>query len=204
LAAPRESPLQAVGISSLKDGFVREGQRYRLGAFIGYHHWLEKVHAYDCTQTAGNTSICYPGRVPTGTLVITNDAEWNALRLGMVGDIFFTPRLKLTTEAAYVFADLDGGDTHHLRMGYDRRAASDESGDGNSVQLEAILSYDVSKMLNIGIGGRYWRATVDNGTMTHHYYPTDDEAIPLDYRSERYGVFLQSSLKLGGPAEALK
>ena len=195
---------------SIKDG--PSGPDFKLGVFAGYHHWNEEYHAYGCQQTATNPTICGGAGLSPSTLVISNQAAWNALRLGVTGDVALSNRLRLTAEAAYVVARLDGQDTHEMRLGdhivngvqYGRRAPSDESGEGDGVQLEAVLTYDITKMFSIGVGGRYWRTALIDGSMNHHPWPTGDNSIPMDFVSERYGLFLQSSLKFGGATEPLK
>jgi hypothetical protein len=161
----------------------------RFGGFIGYHYWHEKVDAYGCTQIA-NAAPCGVGIVlPTravgpGVLVITENDTWHSFRAGAIADIWLTPALKFTAEAAYARVWQKALDTHYLTFGSDPTTAT-----GNGVQLEAILSYQLTPLFNVGIGGRWW-----------HFNTTGNEAMfnqLIKYQTERYGVFLQGSLKFG-------
>lgn len=191
--------------------FLQSGEkksRSRLGAFIGYHYWNEQVDAYGvrCNpDDLGNAATgCAAGTVavPYSVKVISNDITWSGVRLGLNGDVALTDRLKLSAEAAYIFADVENHDTHWLRG--DRAGATDDSGSGDGVALEAILSYDISNSLSLGVGGRYWHATSDDATQRQHYSDGTSFDVPQKIESDRYGVFLQGSMKFGNNEEPLK
>ena len=161
----------------------------RFGAFVGYHYWHEKVDAFGCTQIA-NSAPCGVGTaLPTravgpGVLVVTENDTWHAFRAGGIVDIWLTPALKFTAEAAYARVWQKALDTHYLTFGSDPATAT-----GNGVQLEGILSYQLTPLFNVGIGARWW-----------HYNTTGNEAMfnqLIKYQTERYGVFVQGSLKFG-------
>jgi hypothetical protein len=161
----------------------------RFGAFVGYHYWHEKVDAFGCTQVA-NSAPCGVGTVlPTravgpGVLVVSENDTWHAFRAGGIVDIWLTPALKFTAEAAYARVWQKALDTHYLTFGSDPASAT-----GNGVQLEGILSYQLTPLFNVGIGARWW-----------HYNTTGNEAMfnqLIKYQTERYGVFVQGSLKFG-------
>ena len=163
----------------------------RFGEFIGYHYWHEKVDAYGCTQIA-NSGACGVGAdvLPTravgpGVLVMTENDTWHSFRAGGIVDIWFTPALKFTAEAAYARVWQKALDTHYLTFGSDPTTAT-----GNGVQLEGILSYQLTPLFNVGIGARWW-----------HFNTSGNEAIInnqlIKYQTERYGVFVQGSVKFG-------
>ena len=161
----------------------------RFGGFIGYHYWHEKVDAFGCEQIA-NTTPCGVGAfLPTrglgpGVLVVTENDTWHSFRAGGIVDIWLTPALKFTAEAAYARVWQKALDTHYLTFGSDPTTAT-----GNGVQLEAILSYQLTPLFNVGIGGRWW-----------HFNTTGTEAMfnqLIKYQTERYGAFVQGSLKFG-------
>ncbi len=167
--------------SGLKDAPI--GQRgVRIGGFVGYNYWHEKVDAFGCTQLATNPFVCPAGLVLPTDKVITEKDTWKSLRLGVVGDVMLTDRLKITGEAAYLLSDQKALDTHYFTFGPDPA-----SGDGWGYQLEAILAYDVTSNLNIGVGGRWWHMETD---------ARDAFNQVLKYETDRYGVFVQGSLKL--------
>lgn len=164
----------------------------RLGAFIGYHYLNEKFNAFGCTQLAINPFICGGGGIPTNILVISQDTDWSSLRIGLTGDFLLSDRLKLTGDVAYVSTRLDGADTHHLRG--DFNAPLPQEGDGYGVQLEAVLSYQLTDAFDIGVGARYWHMEIEDGTLDF----TEATggvfgAQGLNFETERYGVFVQGS-----------
>jgi hypothetical protein len=164
----------------LKDApVVRHG--FRLGGFVGYNYWNGKQDAFGCTQLATNPGICTPGAVLPGDRVITEKDTWNSLRLGLIADAMLTNRLKLTGEAAYLRADQKALDIHYFTFGRDPA-----SGDGWGYQLEAILAYQLTDIFNVGVGGRWWHMETD---------ATDSFIQGLKYDTDRYGVFVQGSLK---------
>jgi hypothetical protein len=166
----------------------------RLGAFIGFHYLNEELNAFGCTQLAANPVICSPGSVAADTLVISQDSEWLSLRLGLAADVHLTERLKLSAEAAYVRTSLDAADTHHIRS--DLTAPLPQEGDGHGVQLEAVLSYQVTDAFNLGVGARYWYMEVEDGSLSFEE-ATGGEfgSQPIDFTTERYGFFVQGSYK---------
>jgi hypothetical protein len=163
------------------------GPRVRFGAFAGWHYWHERADAYGCTQVAGNPFICAGATaLPTSVLVVTEEDKWNALRIGAVADLWLTPALKLTLDAAYARVWQKATDTHHFTLGPDP-----SNGQGNGLQLEGILNYQITDIFNVGVGGRWWHFQT-NATDT--LFNTQ-----LKYTTERYGVFVQGSVKFGEP-----
>ncbi|RUU14354.1 hypothetical protein EOD23_01270 [Mesorhizobium sp. USDA-HM6] len=164
--------------------------RDRIGALVGYNFWSESYHAVHCAQQAANPAICVPA-ITTSTGVISQDNDWHSLRLGLTGQTQLTERLSLSGDVAVLFTRLDGKDQHHLRPEIN---PIPEDGNGHGVQLEAILNYKLTDLFNIGIGGRYWRAT---STGAAHFEETAGGGRPqvLHWEAERYGVFGQASIK---------
>lgn len=187
-----------VGYTFLKN------QQHRLGGFVGYGEWFERMHAFGCEQNGGaGSGICAP-TIPFGHMGITHDYEWSFWRLGLAGDMRLTDRLTLSGDVAWLFgASVDGGDRHHFRpAGLPNRTPID--GDANGIQAEAILSYAVDSVFSIGVGARYWRIGEADG-LTHFEVNGGSPQVSR-LESERYGVFVQGSYKLGatpgGPAPA--
>jgi hypothetical protein len=169
-----------VGITFLDSRNESGGSGTRLGAFVGYHYWNEKVDAYGCSQIGGNT-VCVPP-IPNSIKGITEQDTWNALRAGGIVDFWFTERVRLTAEAAYARAWQRAVDTHYLTFGRDPA-----NGDGNGFHAEALLNYQMTNAFNVGVGGRWW-----------HYSTKDIDQFNqlLTYTTDRYGVFVQGSLQL--------
>jgi hypothetical protein len=94
--------------------------------------------------------------------------------------------LKLTLDAAYARVWQKATDTHHFTLGPDP-----SNGQGNGLQLEGILNYQITDIFNVGVGGRWWHFQT-NATDT--LFNTQ-----LKYTTERYGVFVQGSVKFGEP-----
>jgi hypothetical protein len=129
--------------------------------------------------------------VPTSTLGIVETDTWQALRVGLNGQVGLTDRLKLDVDAAYLpYVSLSGKDQHLLRVPV---LDIGESGKGNGTQFESILSYSLTNSWNIGVGGRYWAAWTNTAS-----YNQSGGTNPAQYRSERYGVLLQAVYNFGG------
>ncbi len=164
----------------LKDQPSHEG--VRVGAFVGYNYWKEEVDAFGCTQTASNPVVCPPGLVAPTDKVITEKDTWRSLRLGLIADVMLNQRTKLSGEAAYLRTDQNALDIHYFTFGPDPA-----NGDGDGVQVEAILSYQLTQMLDIGVGGRWWHLETD---------AIDSFNQLLKYDTDRYGVFVQGAYRL--------
>ena len=83
--------------------------------------------------------------------VVTEEDTWNSLRLGVTGDLLFSPRLKLTGEIAYVWSSQKALDTHYFTF-----VPDPAKGNGSGFQTEAIISYQVTDAFNLGLGARWW------------------------------------------------
>ena len=137
-------------------------------------------------------------------LVGSQTGEWNALRLGASADYSLGYGFRLTTDAAWLpTASFSGRDNHLLR---DVTTYSDQKANGQGVELEAILSYDFSSRFNLGVGGRYWAMWGDGSfsdtQWVYTQYPAGHLVTttgnPNRISTERYGLLVQGSYKLGG------
>jgi outer membrane protease len=192
----------ALVYANVDAGFsVLKGRGWRLGAFVGYHYFQEKVSAFGCSQTAGNPLICVPD-IPVVFAVINQNNNWHSLRIGVEGDVKFGDRLKLNLEAAWLpYVMLDGADTHWLRVGSFPGAFTGpvpDDGKGWGYQLEAVLSYQLTNHISFGIGGRYWHMqTSGHAHFENHVVGFSASAQPIDWKTDHYGLFLQGSIKFG-------
>ena len=175
---------------------------WRLGAFVGYSYFGERVNAYGCRQIASNSSICGTSPVSDSILVITQDNSWHSLRVGADLDLKLSETLTLRADAAFLpYVYLSGTDLHHLRIGTTVGSFTGgipEDGTGHGWQLEAALSYAVNENVNIAVGGRYWH--LESSGNTHfegHVVGTASSPQPVDWKSDIYGVFVQGSFKFG-------
>ncbi|MFX5555155.1 hypothetical protein ABTE11_23005, partial [Acinetobacter baumannii] len=71
--------------------------RFRFGAFVGYHHWLETVDVRGCTQIGGNPFICAPA-LPANLKVITEQDRWETGRAGISVEARLLDRLTWQAE----------------------------------------------------------------------------------------------------------
>lgn len=166
------------------------GQGYKLGAFAGYNLFHDRLKASGCSQIANRNSDCATP-VPVSTLGIIETDSWQSLRVGLNGDVALTDRFDLDIDAAYLpHVSLSGDDRHLLR---NPPLFIPESGIGQGTQLETTLSYRLTDNWSVGAGGRYWAAWTNSGS-----YTEEGATNRAQYRTERYGVFLQASYKFGG------
>jgi hypothetical protein len=91
------------------------------------------------------------------------------------------------------------------RHGFPRRATP-EGRTARGVQLEAILSYNVTRSFSVGVG-RYWSiGTKDHGGTDHFEVSAIGGGFPqaINFKTERYGSFVQASYIFGAPIVAAK
>jgi hypothetical protein len=178
-------------------------ERVRASLFVGYGYLNESVNAYGCDQLAGNPAVCVP-TIGAGVLGITEESHWQFARLGLLGEFKLLDCLKLSAEVAWLpYAQLGAQDTHWLRLGtglFDISGPIPESGSGTGVQLEAIMSYQVSDKVSVGLGGRYWYMQTHGGADFEKVivgYPFAPAAQPLNFSTSRYGAFAQGAYRFG-------
>ena len=91
---------------------------------------------------------------------ITETDKWDALRIGLAGDMWLTQGLKFAVDAAYLpYVRFSGFDNHWLRS-----LIINEQGKGSGIQLEAMLSYYFTEKFSLGLGARYWSLWTSSGT----------------------------------------
>jgi hypothetical protein len=189
------------GTADIGYNFLR-GAGFKVGGFVGYDYFSENKSAYGCTQIANRNSDCATP-IPNSVLGITENDKWNSVRIGLNGVVTLWDRVQLTGDAAWLpYVSFTGVDNHLLR-GEVANTISPESGRGQGVQLETILSYSVTPALNIGAGGRYWAMWATTGASTDLF----SQGCPcqtLPARTERYGASCKrptnSTVSNGGEA----
>jgi len=163
--------------------------RYRFGTFFGYNYYSESMGALGVAQTAnpfgpaGPANGGYSG--PAGHPIISQEAVWQSLRLGAAGEFYLAPRLKLSGEAAYLpYVSVHARDMHFQGMTTGVASINPINGNGVGTQLEAIMSYDLTQQLSIGVGARYWAMW------------TTDTSEQRSYDSSSPGPFLPQHSKI--------
>jgi opacity protein-like surface antigen len=189
--------------------FLR-GADYKLGAFAGYFYLNQHMAAFGCVQQANQSAGCGTDpaflAIPTsGSSIITETDRWQALRLGIAGDMMVTERVKLSGEAAYLpYVKFDGYDFHFAgNSGTIDGIFPEGSSGGQGVQLEALVSYYLTSQFSVGVGGRYWAMWTTNGSYTKTYPPSEVSA-PNYFRGavEQAGVVVQAAYKFNLPGAA--
>jgi opacity protein-like surface antigen len=168
----------------------------RIGVFVGYNFYRDRKDSFGCTQIGlpHPSSICGVPE-PANKIAISQSEDWHSLRLGINGIVTVAPGLRFAVDAAYLpYAHISALDIHHNRTEMPS-PNSPAWGEGRGVQLEAILSYDVTPQFSVGVGGRYWAMWTTNVLTAGFGSATPTEALPI--RVERYGTFLQGSYKFG-------
>ena len=178
------------------------GPDFQLGAFVGYNYLQQNVSAQGCGQIATNPFICGSFVIPNQVRVITQNNNWDSVRVGLNGDVDVTNRLKLGVDAAWLpVVWLQGTDAHWLRISPnpgDFIGPVPEDGRGWGYQLEAVLSYRMTDFLSVGVGGRYWHMQTRGHThFEGHIVGFAASPQPVDWRTDTFGVFIQTGLKFG-------
>jgi Omptin family len=177
------------------------GPGYKVGAFVGYNHFHEFMQSFGCVQIANPAFPCLaPG---DNQIVGDQGANWNSLRIGLSGDKMLSDRLKVSGEVAYLpYVKMSGRDDHILRQTLGGpQTFFDDSGTGQGVQLEAMLSYGLTSQLSLGVGARYWAMWTTDASFTCTGCGgagVTSAAAPARFSTERYGLLLQGSYQFYG------
>lgn len=187
----------SIGYGTIDVGYsFLRGAGFKAGGFVGYNYYRENKSAYGCAQIANQNSDCVPA-IPGSILGITENDQWNSLRVGLNSVMTLGHGLKLTADAAYLpYVNFKGSDNHLLRTDV-ANTVSPESGTGQGVQLEAVLAYQFTSSFSAGIGARYWAMWATNDAKTN-IFGTDCPCQTLPVRAERYGTFVEASYKFDG------
>jgi opacity protein-like surface antigen len=191
----------SISYGTIDGGFnFLEGPWYKVGGFVGYNYYRDDKSAYGCVQIAAPNSDCSAANpaippVPSSTLGITENDTWKSLRLGTNAEFMPFPGVKVSGDVAYLpYVQFNGIDNHVLRS-----ILSPETGRGEGVQLEAILSYYITPAFSVGVGGRYWAMWTNDSAYTNFGgAPCPCQTLPA--KTERDGVFVQAAYKFGIPA----
>ena len=145
-------------------GLFAAADDMRLGFFVGYHYWREKVTAYGllCNQ-ASVLGCTFPATSRFGfdTAVLSYEPTWHAARLGTEGKLAINDRWSVSGEFAVVpYALVQNKDSHLLRQGSaDLGPAPNvitKSTYAYGVEAELFVNYPVTPNIEIGAGVRYW------------------------------------------------
>lgn len=169
---------------------------FKIGVFVGYNFYRDRKDSFGCTQIAlpVPSSICGDPD-PIDELAISQYEDWHSLRFGVNGTLALAPAVKLNVDAAYLpFTYVSALDNHHARTEMPS-TLSPAWGTGRGMQLETILTYDVTRHFTVGVGARYWAMWSSDILTAGFGSATADQMLPI--RVERYGTFLQASYKFG-------
>lgn len=166
---------------------------HKLGLFVGYNYYSENKTAWGCAQFANPSSVCQSW-LPNSVRAITEATSWSSLRVGVNGEIRLWSSVRLGGDIAYLpYVQYSGTDNHVLRG-----LISPEWGTGNGVQLEAILSYDITPAFSVGVGGRYWAMWTTDSYVAFGGFPCPCQTLPA--KGERSGIFVQASYRFAQSA----
>jgi hypothetical protein len=117
------------------------------------------------------------------------------VRVGTNSEVMLTPYLRLTADTAFLpYVNYKGQDFHPLRQ-----FLAEDRGTGIGAQTEVFLDYLVTPQFSIGIGGRYWSMWTTSGLECQEppSGPCPAPQSNVQYKTERYGMTLQTSYKFG-------
>ena len=151
--------------------------------------------ARSCSLSPPQT--CQPGDPPR-KLFLQEEDTWISWRLGTSAELMLTPWLKLSGDVAYLpIVRFGGVDNHPLRTdGPSTRSPAE--GHGTGVQVEGVISYDVTSAFSLGVGGRYWSMQIPSGTTN---FFSAGNFISQRFAAEQTAVFVQGSYKFAGPSD---
>jgi opacity protein-like surface antigen len=170
---------------------VLRASNYKIAPFVGYNYYRYMMNAYDCVDAMYSPpQVCDPND-PPHQLFLQEKDTWISLRLGTSAELMLTPQLKLTGEVAWVpYVRFAGVDNHPQRTEM-ATTYSPAHASGNGVQVEGVLSYDVTQEFSVGVGGRYWAMTAPGWV---NYFSTGRQ-LTQSFEVEQTAVFVQGSYK---------
>lgn len=176
------------------------GGRGAVNGFVGYQYWQEKYEAKGITQVECASPIfCDPvGTVRNvGQTVITNEVQWNSIRLGLDGSYQITRRFSIEGSAAFIpYTSLKNEDIHHLRDDLRQDPSFSMSGTGIGANFDVSISYMIVKQLFFDLGYRYWWLRVSDGDWKAHFSDGTTEKVVLnEFQTIRQGVTLGLTYK---------
>ncbi len=190
-------------ISSSLDYFTLDGgynwlrtDSFRVASFVGYNYFHYKMNALGCTfLQLSPPDQCGPE--PQTLVFLQEMDEWRSFRLGSVAEVMLTPALKLTGDVAYLpYVSYRGVDNHPRRQDAGGTTRSPQNGAGTGVQVEGVVSYDITEQFSVGAGGRYWSMAVPQG-LTNFF--SRNEFTQERFSTEQAAVFVQGAYKLEAP-----
>jgi hypothetical protein len=172
----------------------------RLGGFVGYHYWNEKMSAYG--GVCNGTDIVWVGvtcgppgsqLAPSDLLVLVYQPTWHAFRVGVDGRFRIDQRWSVSGEIALVpIAWIDNKDSHVLRQSpADFGPAPNviSNGYGYGGMAEAFINYAITPNIEAGVGARYWGINAYKGSVNNG--PDFNQNMQLDFFNQnRYGVLV--------------
>ena len=169
---------------------------FRVASFVGYNYFSYKMNALGCTfNNFAPPPVCGPE--PPTLVFLQETDEWRSLRLGTSAELMLTPALKLTGDVAYLpYVSYQGIDNHPQREDAKGTTRSPQNGVGTGVQVEGVLSYDITEQFSVGAGGRYWSMAVPQG-LTNFF--SSNEFTQERFSTEQAAVFVQGSYKFEAP-----
>jgi hypothetical protein len=171
----------------------------RLGFFVGYHYWHEKVTANGILCNIASTLGCPSiNAVVTGfdTPVLSYEPTWHAVRIGAESKLWVNDRWSFSGEFAVIpYAVMQNKDSHLLRQDFaDLGTAPNivtKSKYAYGVEAELFVNYAVTPNIEIGAGVRYWGLASRMGDV--RFGPEFDTTNKLtNFDQERYGVLLHA------------
>jgi hypothetical protein len=171
-----------------------------VAGFVGYNFLGQQAAAHGCVQTTNNPFVCAPS-IDSTIRAITEDSNFHSLRLGITGELRLFDRVRINAEAAWLpYSRVRSSDSHWLRIGSDFGDFSGpipETGRGDGYQVEASVVFQATKNLSLGAGWRYWRIdTTGTANFSGVVVGIPAGAQPLDFTTERSGVFLQGAYRM--------
>jgi hypothetical protein len=164
-----------------------------LGFFAGYTYFHQQLNTFGCTQTATNPFICFPGEVATSTATISDEYNWNAIRLGFNGQWRFWDGFVFDLDFAWLpHAWLNGSDTHWLRS---FTAPEGGSSSFSSAQIDALLRYQFVNGFSLGLGVRYWK--FDTGFAQTFNVGNSGLSQKISVHSEQRGPLFEGRYSFG-------
>jgi hypothetical protein len=168
--------------------------------FAGYGFWGETVpaHGARCLPDDIGNTICPLGdAVAPAAKVISNQAQWHMLRLGVETQLRIGSMLTLSGEVAIVpIGLLVNADSHRLRRDLGPYPNIFQDGAGFGVQAQAMASVNITPNFSLGVGGRYWHMESYADSTVIRFASKNAHGLPVNrFSSDRYGLIANAAAR---------
>lgn len=135
---------------------------------LGYQRWEEKYVSTKAIQLVDPLGLVGLGPLANQTKAISEETEWNSLRVGVRAKIELFPKLSIKSRIMFVpWTHYEHDDIHHQRTDLRKNPSFRAKADGGfGVMSDTTLLYNIWKGLSVEAGYQIWDIESGDGRLT--------------------------------------